>query len=66
MFKKKNYSESIVEWNFFSFFEAERNHRNVIVGRLVDFDRTVEDGQLLFEQLQIGIDKTQLEGYCFA
>lgn len=55
-----------MEWNFFSFFEAERNHRNVIVGRLVDFDRTVEDGQLLFEQLQIGIDKTQLEGYCFA
>ena len=33
---------------------------------LIHFDRTVENGQLLLEQLQIGVDKTQLERNRFA
>lgn len=62
----QTYVQGIVKRHFFRFFEAQRNHGDVVAEAamliaLVHLDRAVQNGQLLLQQLQVGIDEAQLE-----
>lgn len=64
--QKSTYEKRVVKRNIFGLFQSEWDHRNVVglasirTGCLVHFHRRVERSQLLFQQLKVGIDKTQL------